>query len=168
MGRRVLLAGAVIGLSIVSAGPAMAKTHQRTLVMSTRVQNISHAKASRVLAKTAASGDSIQYYGYRAECTAPNWPIPSTGNGQNFHSNDTLQFSDTSGELVSDCIGNLKHAYTLSGVPITYDHNAVNYAQVTVCRVFNPLGVNAPTIAGTGISVTYPNGLFTEICTATS
>jgi hypothetical protein len=171
MGRKLLVAFAVAGLSLVAAIPAVAKDHKRTLIMSTRVGAAHKISRSKAAARTSVlsanpTTDTVLYAGYRSECTAPNGPGLKDPNGQNLFTSDTMEMQTTSGELVASCMANLKHTKGTDGKRIAYNTQAVVSATVQSCRVFNQTSQQGPTVLGTGVSITFPNGLFFETCTA--
>ncbi len=175
MGRRIAVAVAIAALPLIAATtPAVAKSSKRTLTMSTQTRHAQKLRPGTRLPSVVPSDfDTVQYDGYRAECTAPTGPKGQGPNGQNFHSSNTVDVKTTSNEMVENCSANLKHTFGLDGKKIAYDHTAVVYAVVQSCRAYAPTsgtlsapGAGTPTVAGTGFTVTYPTGLFIETCVA--
>jgi hypothetical protein len=179
MGRKLLIAVAAVGSVAVSASPAAAKLHMHKarvhkqhgfLVMSTRASkphSISHARGHRLSAKTLTTVDTVIHGGYNSECTLPN--------SQNFYTSDTIEGTGSNGTLVSDCSADLASPNapkSTTGATLTWNSSAITYASVLSCRVYdNNGGAFAPspgyaTTLGSGFTVTYPDGLFVETCTA--
>jgi hypothetical protein len=176
MGRRIAIALALAALPLgVAAAPAAAKP-KPLLKMSTSVRK-GHAlkKGMRIPSVTTTGFDTALYDGYQAECTAPTGPKGQGPTGQNFLSSETVNVETNDGHLVADCSANLKRTFVKgTTTKVAYNHTAVVFAAIQSCRVYAPTSdtltapsKTTPTVAGTGFSVTYPNGLFVETCVAT-
>jgi hypothetical protein len=178
MGRRYLVALAVAGLPLAAATPAFAQSHKstshgKTLVVSSRV---GRTRALDRLSRHAKSEFAKQFSfptlndtelatGFNAECTAPNGPGAS-GSGQNLRSTDTQELrSGNYLALVLTCTADLKVTKSTSGTAISYNTTTPVAAVVNSCGLYSS-SAQTTVVPGTGISVTYPDGLFTETCTS--
>jgi hypothetical protein len=178
MGRRFLIALAVACLPLAAAAPAVAhsgksQSHRKTLVVSSRVSRTQaldrlsrHAKSEVAKAFMFPTlNDTELATGFNAECTAPNAP-GTTGNGQNLHSSDTQELrSGNFLALVLTCTADLKVTKSTSGATIGYNTTTPVAAVVNSCGLYAS-SAQTTVVPGTGISVTYPDGLFTETCTS--
>jgi hypothetical protein len=180
MGRKLLIVVAAIGSLALAATPAAARmkvhkvrVHKQHgyLVMSTKASKphrITRAKARRMTITPAPTPDVVIHGGYNSECTTPT--------SQNFNTSDTIEATATNNTLVSDCSADLASPNapkSTTGAALTWNHTTITYATVALCRLYQTGGVFAPspgfgTVLGSGFTVTYPDGLFVETCTAST
>jgi hypothetical protein len=177
MGRRLMIALAVSALSAVAAAPAIAKSHKtaKVLVVSTKISH-THKLARavpRISGFTPSSiptlQDSVLYNGFSSECTAPgnaSQTQPDQANGQNLFTSDTYEVENGNKlSLTLNCAANLSTAKGVDGKAIAYNHSSIVVAQVTSCRLYSSKS-DSKTVSGTGVSVTFPDGLWIETCTS--
>jgi len=178
MRHRFLMAVVVAGLPLAAATPAVARSHkstshQKTLVVSTRVGRTRklgslspHVTGALTLVSGSNPGNDTELYtGFPAGCTAPNGPGMS-GNGQNFRSSDTTEFENGDHlALVLTCTADLSKTKSTTGTAISYNTTKPVVAIVNSCGLYSA-GSQSVVVTGTGISVTFPDGLFVETCTS--
>lgn len=185
MGRRFLMAVVVSAMALIAASAAFAAVTvpKKTLRISHAFSRVHRAVRPKALAglstASPSSFDTVLYDGYRAQCTAPNQQTNPTP--ENFLSSETMEYLTPDGQIVESCSADLRRTKTVDAQRIVWNHTAVVYATLD-CTAFSPPSdtttsqasdtttspaSNTPTVLGTGISVTYPNGLFIETCTAT-
>lgn len=88
----------------------------------------------------------------------------TNGNTQtNTHTHDSTEFSitytssaGTFMSVTSNCIGMVPAGHTVPSTTVTH--------VLTSCQQFDPQNPSGPTIQGSGITTTYPDGLYSETC----
>lgn len=170
MSRRVLFGPLAISVALVFAVPALAKSNHRArplhkshhkLVMSRHLGRRVSPLNGNALIATLPPQAVLTYQGYSCSVTVAYGPTGAQT--FNTHTTDSTEFyipytvnSTTYDSVTSNCIGKLPAGKTAPTTIVTH--------VLTSCSQFDPFVPGNHYIFGSGISTTFPDGLYSETC----
>jgi hypothetical protein len=165
MSRRILVAAVLVGVTLVAALPAVARTptvrrHSRlSLRMGGHVGAVITSGQSAMTA-AAVGPSTVTYQGFSCEVTVGQGPTDTTY--ANHHVIDSTEFyvpyhahGKNFYSVTTNCIGTLPAGTVVAPTIVT--------AKTSHCGQFNPFD-QTKSISGVGITTTFPDGMFSETC----